>query len=98
MTAAEGRLCPPLPGREKHASISHRHQTAGAGLPAPDLAGPPGQLPDVGGRLVARKAVEAPGRVIEPHDGIGGPDRKSTRLNSSHTVISTLSLHDALPI
>src|SRR5947207_2956696 len=27
-----------------------------------------------------------------------GRDRKSTRLNSSHTVISTLSLHDALPI
>src|SRR5947207_2424613 len=27
-----------------------------------------------------------------------GPDRKSTRLNSSHTVIYTLSLHDALPI
>src|SRR5947207_6396729 len=25
-------------------------------------------------------------------------DRKSTRLNSSHTVISSLSLHDALPI
>src|SRR5438034_1343408 len=25
-------------------------------------------------------------------------DRKSTRLNSSHTVISPLSLHDALPI
>src|SRR5476649_917578 len=25
-------------------------------------------------------------------------DRKSTRLNSSHTVIFTLSLHDALPI
>src|SRR5476649_139984 len=25
-------------------------------------------------------------------------DRKSTRLNSSHTEISTLSLHDALPI
>src|SRR5215211_6613229 len=25
-------------------------------------------------------------------------DRKSTRLNSSHTVIYTLSLHDALPI
>src|SRR5476649_2906867 len=24
-------------------------------------------------------------------------DRKSTRLNSSHTVIYTLSLHDALP-
>src|SRR5215218_4741490 len=28
----------------------------------------------------------------------GGKDRKSTRLNSSHTVIYTLSLHDALPI
>src|SRR5215211_7841368 len=26
------------------------------------------------------------------------PDRKSTRLNSSHTVIYTLSLHDALPV
>src|SRR5476649_1429513 len=25
---------------------------------------------------------------------ISAPDRKSTRLNSSHTVISTLSLHD----
>src|SRR5438034_1000888 len=31
-------------------------------------------------------------------DAIGVLDRKSTRLNSSHTVISTLSLHDALPI
>src|SRR5215218_6995698 len=29
---------------------------------------------------------------------MAGPDRKSTRLNSSHTVIYTLSLHDALPI
>src|SRR5947207_833889 len=29
---------------------------------------------------------------------ICGGDRKSTRLNSSHTVISTRSLHDALPI
>src|SRR5882672_5261041 len=28
----------------------------------------------------------------------GRTDRKSTRLNSSHTVIYTLSLHDALPI
>src|SRR5476649_993783 len=27
-----------------------------------------------------------------------GEDRKSTRLNSSHTEIYTLSLHDALPI
>src|SRR5476649_1052293 len=29
---------------------------------------------------------------------VARPDRKSTRLNSSHTVIYTLSLHDALPI
>src|SRR5476649_979408 len=29
---------------------------------------------------------------------LDGLDRKSTRLNSSHTVIYTLSLHDALPI
>src|SRR5476649_184983 len=29
---------------------------------------------------------------------IASLDRKSTRLNSSHTVIYTLSLHDALPI
>src|SRR5476649_1770191 len=31
-------------------------------------------------------------------DGKPRRDRKSTRLNSSHTVIYTLSLHDALPI
>src|SRR5476649_408585 len=30
--------------------------------------------------------------------GSAGSDRKSTRLNSSHTEIYTLSLHDALPI
>src|SRR5476649_589011 len=30
--------------------------------------------------------------------GLIEEDRKSTRLNSSHTVIYTLSLHDALPI
>src|SRR5476649_813302 len=30
--------------------------------------------------------------------GTRAPDRKSTRLNSSHTEIYTLSLHDALPI
>src|SRR5476649_73216 len=51
---------------------------------------------------------------LRSHDGLGGGgglaggsadpplrfegDRKSTRLNSSHTEIYTLSLHDALPI
>src|SRR5476649_1942232 len=34
---------------------------------------------------------------IQPR-AISSQDRKSTRLNSSHTVIYTLSLHDALPI
>src|ERR1700732_1821881 len=62
------------PGQAPRAgSISHHDEPAGAGLRAPDLAGPPGQLPDVRGGLVARKIVEAPGRWIEPHDSIGGP-------------------------
>src|SRR5476649_815193 len=39
-------------------------------------------------RVAAAGAVSAP----------TARDRKSTRLNSSHTVIYTLSLHDALPI
>src|SRR5579875_547753 len=38
--------------------------------------------------------MRASKRRIRQH----GLDRKSTRLNSSHTVIYTLSLHDALPI
>src|SRR5947209_4391433 len=38
-------------------------------------------------------------REAEPGNESGStPDRKSTRLNSSHANISTLSLHDALPI
>src|SRR5476649_2015551 len=41
-------------------------------------------------------AVLADGR--HRADGGAGADRKSTRLNSSHTEIYTLSLHDALPI
>src|SRR5947207_1577846 len=38
--------------------------------------------------------------VLKEHGYVTGAvvDRKSTRPNSSHTVISTLSLHDALPI
>src|SRR5476649_2121249 len=35
---------------------------------------------------------------ICPITSTSNSDRKSTRLNSSHTVIYTLSLHDALPI
>src|SRR5579875_1280726 len=39
-------------------------------------------------------------QVLEQAQGAGqkAQDRKSTRLNSSHTEIYTLSLHDALPI
>src|SRR5476649_739691 len=35
---------------------------------------------------------------VSLRDGLRQTDRKSTRLNSSHTEIYTLSLHDALPI
>src|SRR5882672_3348198 len=35
---------------------------------------------------------------MRPRIRLSSEDRKSTRLNSSHTVIYTLSLHDALPI
>src|ERR671916_537914 len=37
-------------------------------------------------------------RLLAAETVVLQPDRKSTRLNSSHTVIYTLSLHDALPI
>src|SRR5476649_2827438 len=45
--------------------------------------------------LVGRRSVSASTISI---NAVGLRDRKSTRLNSSHTVIYTLSLHDALPI
>src|SRR5215218_8821970 len=44
-------------------------------------------LPSAASRLSIRRRLRVNAR-----------DRKSTRLNSSHTVIYTLSLHDALPI
>src|SRR5476649_914447 len=45
-------------------------------------------------------AADAPGNQEVPRRvrHRPGADRKSTRLNSSHTEIYTLSLHDALPI
>src|SRR5262252_4947872 len=43
--------------------------------------------------------MPVPGPPRAPPDGsTERRDRKSTRLNSSHTEIYTLSLHDALPI
>src|SRR5476649_2562660 len=47
------------------------------------------------GGILGRK-VEIVERDDQANPDIG--DRKSTRLNSSHTEIYTLSLHDALPI
>src|SRR5882672_7814127 len=47
-------------------------------------------------RRCASEAVT--GDVISHVVAIACEDRKSTRLNSSHTEIYTLSLHDALPI
>src|ERR1044072_8287068 len=38
------------------------------------------------------------GKDLSSERGVECPDRKSTRLNSSHTDIYSLSLHDALPI
>src|SRR5437773_2663127 len=45
------------------------------------------------GAAAARGQLEAWVKYALEHK-----DRKSTRLNSSHITISTLSLHDALPI
>src|ERR1044072_5470674 len=47
-------------------------------------------------RGMVREGLIADLNVIDP-DRVA-PDRKSTRLNSSHTDIYPLSLHDALPI
>src|SRR5882672_4218847 len=47
----------------------------------------------------SRPTTAPPSARQSPRASIAcAPDRKSTRLNSSHTVIYTLSLHDALPI
>src|ERR1044072_9140139 len=45
-------------------------------------------------RRTSCSATKSPARTRTPSPS----DRKSTRLNSSHTDIYTLSLHDALPI
>src|SRR5260221_577793 len=63
-----------------------------------DDAGPVGAV-DVQRRRIRKDGVALVN--IACRDGLRlerGIDRKSTRLNSSHTEIYTLSLHDALPI
>src|SRR5260221_720473 len=56
--------------------------------------------PEVSELLIAEALYPYPkDLVIATKGGFVRPgDRKSTRLNSSHTEIYTLSLHDALPI
>src|SRR4030095_9805950 len=56
-----------------------------------------GQGRVVGPRLHLRDEVLRVERRLDRDPG-EWPDRKSTRLHSSHTVISTLPLHAALPI
>src|SRR5476649_132801 len=58
--------------------------------PPADSARPPGSGPC--------RASGAQVHSVRRRSGDRRPDRKSTRLNSSHTEIYTLSLHDALPI
>src|SRR5438034_155254 len=75
------------------------------------LAAAPGAQSAAAARLQSATGAALQERCAEDHRPplrrmrgalvLGAPaarDRKSTRLNSSHTVISTLSLHDALPI
>src|SRR5215211_7040647 len=51
------------------------------------------------GPIAANAVITASATAASNHRScIRRLDRKSTRLNSSHTVIYTLSLHDALPI
>src|SRR5438034_512039 len=56
-----------------------------------------GQLPNPPG-VIKEIHKLSPGSVLWQCNSAHEVDRKSTRLNSSHTVIYTLSLHDALPI
>src|SRR5215204_765079 len=49
-------------------------------------------------RSAAARSAPAIRRRSRTSTTASRPDRKSTRLNSSHTEIYTLSLHDALPI
>src|SRR5882672_5901403 len=49
-------------------------------------------------RSQGRSMVISRGGIVAAESPLAAQDRKSTRLNSSHTEIYTLSLHDALPI
>jgi len=54
---------------------------------------------DAGNPLTPAQALVEAERCLYCHDApCTTADRKSTRLNSSHDQISTLSLHYALPI
>src|SRR5882672_2700757 len=74
--------------------------SAGAGLVLGHLGV---SMTDLSGRDIPRLAASLQlaaqsASLAGQGPGLLASDRKSTRLNSSHTVIYTLSLHDALPI
>src|SRR5438034_867679 len=75
---------------------SRRPPWLAAVRPPPRLVSPPAlhDGPDRATWRAPRKGVKPPRQCARE----GHADRKSTRLNSSHTVIYPLSLHDALPI
>src|SRR5476649_1468677 len=64
-------------------------------MEAADLAHQTNSLPEVCGRVCPQDRLCEGSCTLNDEFGA---DRKSTRLNSSHTEIYTLSLHDALPI
>src|SRR5215204_6555935 len=53
--------------------------------------------PDASTRAWPAAAASTWSSTCGTRQGTSPPDRKSTRLNSSHTEIYTLSLHDAIP-
>src|SRR5579875_728997 len=106
MTAA--RSPGPRSGRETMAASARRSKAAArASGPA---TGTPSMLAFQAAGRLSRKAtgvrpscgwrasVRATARPVSPAPIMSTRDRKSTRLNSSHTEIYPLSLHDALPI
>src|ERR1035437_3116618 len=66
--------------------------------PLRDIIQAPLFKPVGAGLPVNRLKLKRPGSVIRVRQGPAVTDRESTRLNYSNADISTLSLHDALPI
>src|SRR4030095_1646066 len=84
---------------EEHTSElqSHRDLHSFPTRCSSDLAGRGALVRAYASRIQTRRRSAAR-RCFRPSQICLRSDRKSTRLNSSHTEIYTLSLHDALPI